>query len=241
MANPYFQFKQFTVYHDRCAMKVTTDSCFFGAWAAEEIRNSEFKVHDLLDIGAGTGLLSLLIAQKNAVEIDAVEIDEEASGQAKENIAASPWKDRIRIFNENILSFHPDKKYDCIVCNPPFYENELASSQQRKNTAHHSRQLTVSQVINVVKTHLKEGGSFFLMYPYKRKEEVEKLIFKNELYPIKSLTLRQSVQHQPFRVIVMGTNKKTGSHISIEHSVWDASQQYTPGFVQLLKDYYLYL
>src|SRR5215213_2272797 len=112
MANPYFKFKQFTIYHNRCAMKVTTDSCFFGAWAAEKIKNDELKIKNVLDIGTGTGLLSIMIAQKKEVAIDAVEIDNDASQQAKENVEASPWKNRIRIFNENILSFEPDKKYD---------------------------------------------------------------------------------------------------------------------------------
>ena len=112
MPNPYFSFKEFTVYHDRCAMKVTTDSCFFGAWAAQEIKNSEAKIKTVLDIGTGTGLLSLMIAQKNEVEIEAIEIAPAASEQARENTVASPWKNSIHIFNEDIHAFHPNKKYD---------------------------------------------------------------------------------------------------------------------------------
>ena len=160
MANPYFQFKQFTIHHDRFAMKVTTDSCFFGAWVAEEIKKEKRKIKNALDIGAGTGLLSLMIAQKNKIEIDAVEIDKDASQQAKENIEASPWKNQIHIFNEDIVSFQPGKKYDCIISNPPFYENELASEKQKRNIAHHSEQLTISEVLRVIKNHLDEEGFF---------------------------------------------------------------------------------
>lgn len=241
MANPYFQFKQFTVYHDRCAMKVATDSCLFGAWAAREIQNEKLKIKNVLDIGAGTGLLSLMITQKNEIELDAVEIDAEATQQAKENIDASPWKNQIRIFNDDILSFQPDKKYDCIISNPPFYENELASGKQKKNIAHHSEQLTIAQLLKTIKVHLQEEGTFFLMYPFKRKEEIEKLLSQNKLHLADSIILKQSIKHAPFRVIVKGMNKEVGVQKQISISIWNEHQQYTNEFVDLLKDYYLYL
>ena len=241
MPNPYFQFKQFTIHHDRCAMNVTTDSCFFGAWVAREIQNEKLKMKNVLDIGAGTGLLSLMIAQKNELNINAVEIDHDASHQAKENIEASPWKNQVHIFNEDILSFQPGKKYDCIVSNPPFYENELASEQSKKNIAHHSEQLTISQVLKIIKEHLEADGIFFLMLPFKRKEEVERLLRKNGLYVMSSVILSQSVKHSPFRMIIKGVTKETVQGHSTSVSIWDEHQQYTRQFVDLLKDYYLYL
>lgn len=241
MANPYFKFKQFTIHHDRCAMKVTTDSCFFGAWVAREIENGKSKMENVLDIGTGTGLLSLMIAQKNETHIDAVEIDKEASQQAKENVNASPWKNRVHIFNEDITSFQTNKKYNCIISNPPFYENELASGIQSKNIAHHSEQLTISQVLKIIKNHLKEDGLFFLMYPFKRKEEVENLFQQNELYAMNSVILSQSVKHSPFRVIAKGTTEKVNSESATTISIWNEQQQYTDQFIDSLKDYYLYL
>src|SRR4051812_47572749 len=114
MPNSYFKFKQFTVYHDRCAMKVTTDACFFGAWAAKELLESTNIATNLLDIGTGTGLLSLMIAQKNDLLIDAVEIDKEAAEQAKENISSSPWKKNIHIFNQDITKLKAECKYNII-------------------------------------------------------------------------------------------------------------------------------
>jgi tRNA1Val (adenine37-N6)-methyltransferase len=241
MANSYFQFKQYTVYHDRCAMKVTTDSCFFGAWTAKEIKNEKLKIRNALDIGTATGLLSLMISQKNEIEVDAVEIDKEASEQAKENVVASPWKNKIHVFNEDILYFQPHKKYDCIISNPPFYENELASEIKKKNIAHHSEQLTISQVVSFIKNHLKKNRIFFLMFPFKRKEEVERLFLQNELHLMDSVLLSQSIKHSPFRMIVKGTNKKTDFTNSISISIWNEHQQYTNEFIDLLKDYYLYL
>src|SRR5687768_1369738 len=124
MPNPYFQFKRFTVHHGRCAMKVTTDSCLFGSWCAEEIRKDNKPDDALLDIGTGTGLLSLIIAQKNDCLIDAVEIDTATAEQAKENLNASPFKEKIFIYNQDILKFK-NRLYDVIISNPPFYEKEI--------------------------------------------------------------------------------------------------------------------
>src|ERR1700750_981948 len=132
MANSYFKFKQFTIHQDRCAMKVTTDGCLFGAWCAKEIRAFEFEDPELLDIGTGTALLSLMILQKNKVRIDAVEIEKDAAMQAEENVAASAWADKVKIIHEDILD-GTDKKYDLIVSNPPFYENELTAESENRN------------------------------------------------------------------------------------------------------------
>jgi tRNA1Val (adenine37-N6)-methyltransferase len=246
MPNPFFKFKQFTVYHDRCAMKVTTDSCFFGAWTAGEIKNSNAdsyreKIRNVLDIGTGTGVLSLMVAQYNEVEIDAVEIDGETAGQANENVESSPWRNRIRIYNSDILSFRPQKKYDCIISNPPFYENELASHLIKKNIAHHSQQLTIAQVLNFINTYLNDEGLFFLMFPFKRKEEVERMVAQNELHIINSIILHQSVKHTPFRVVIKGSRKNIVSGQQTSISIWDESQEYTTAFITLLKDYYLNL
>ena len=128
MSNSYFQFKQFIIHQDRCAMKVTTDACLFGAWVAEEDKSEKIITKNVLDIGTGTGLLSLMYAQKNSLaNIDAIEIDEDAYIQAKENVAASPFAERINIIHDDIKRFTFSKKYDCIISNPPFYEKEIRS------------------------------------------------------------------------------------------------------------------
>jgi tRNA1Val (adenine37-N6)-methyltransferase len=241
MANPYFQFKQFTVYHDCCAMKVTTDSCVFGAWVAKDMASEEKEISSVLDIGSGTGLLSLMIAQKNDVKIDAVEIDGGASMQSKQNVAASPWKDRIQVVNEDVRQFRSVSKFDCIVSNPPFYENQLTSETKTKNIAHHSEELTLPELLKTIKMNLEKDGVFYLMFPFKRRRELVQLLKKNDLYTQDIVMLSQSLKHAPFRVIVKGSSIKGKPRESTSISVWDEEQQYTAAFIELLKDYYLYL
>ncbi len=242
MPNPFFRFKQFTVFHDRTAMKVTTDACLFGAWSAEMISKRQFLKNNALEIGAGTGLLSLMVAQKNHITIDAVEIDASASQQAAENIAASPWKERISIHHADILHFDNHKKYDYIFSNPPFYENEIESSDDKKNLAHHGHGLKLDVLFEIISKFLKQDGNFFLLLPYKRIVEIEQLLKKQQFFLINKTHVRQSVLHQPFRLMLIGTRKKTEFPVNeTSISIWDESRQYTPEFIGLLKEYYLYL
>lgn len=242
MPNPFFRFKQFTVYHDRTAMKVTTDACLFGAWCSELIRNGSFHKDTALEIGAGTGLLSLMVAQKNEIEIDSVEIDASAADQANENIKASSWKDRVFIHHADILHFAPHKQYDCIFSNPPFYEHEIESVSNQKKLAHHGLGLKLDQLFVTISSFLKQEGIFFLLLPYKRITEIEQQLKKYQFSVLNKTLVRQSLLHQPFRIMLFGTNGKINKPAK-EHiiSIWDESRQYTPEFVDLLKDYYLYL
>jgi len=239
MPNPYFRFKQFTVYHDRCAMKITTDACLFGAWCATEIQNEETKMSRLLEIGTGTGLLSVMIAQKNDLSIDAVEIDAEASEQARENAGSSPWQNRIHIIHEDIRNFQSAQGYDVIVSNPPFYENEISSQQASKNLAHHSSELKLSELFLMIKNNLAGTGFFFLLLPYKRQKELEKLLEQHRLFVYKKVVVHQSMAHDPFRIMLMGGQNVAATHqstIAIREG-----KEYTQDFIQLLRDYYLYL
>src|ERR1044072_8473103 len=124
MPNNFFRFKQFVVKQNKSAMKVCTDACLFGAWAASIIQNSKYKIQSIVDVGTGTGLLSLILAQKIDTAIfDAVEIDKAAAGQAKDNFQSSIWKERMCIHHSSIQQFasSPVCKYDCMISNPPFY------------------------------------------------------------------------------------------------------------------------
>jgi len=224
-------------------MKVTTDACLFGAWIAEEVKSQKLKVKSVLDIGAGTGLLSLMVAQKNSeMKIDAIEIDNEAAEQAKTNIESSPWKEQINILQDDIKGFSFEKDFDLIISNPPFYENEIRSATDSKNVAHHSENLTLKELLVIIKDNLSKTGSFFLLLPYKRNEEIKKLLKDHELSILKILFVRQSIKHDYFRVFIKGSlNAKEKETEFNEMSIYDNNQKYTEEFVRLLKDFYLHL
>lgn len=238
MANSFFRFKQFTVQQDACAMKVTTDACLFGAWCAHELTKDYFK--NGLDIGTGTGLLSLMICQKNEVVMDAVEIERAASEQAKENIGSSPFLKNIHIIYGDVLNL-PVANYDCIICNPPFYEKELPSPDMAKSRARHGGSLTWKKLFLTIRNSLAEKGKFYLLLPYKRIDEVRTLPEEYGLYIHQLIPVRSSFAHAPFRIMVWGSKKKSETIIMTELSIRGDTKEYTPEFIQLLKDYYLYL
>lgn len=221
-------------------MKVTTDSCAFGAWAAKEIQNSQGK--NLLDIGTGTGLLTLMIAQKNpAISFHTVEIDAGASHQALENFEASPWSDRIHLTNQDIRSFSFAKKYDFVVSNPPFYENELKSPSDPKRLAQHEG-LKLEELFQVIKKLLSSSGKFYILLPYKRRNELEELLKRNNLVAEKITLLRPSPSHEPIRIILSGNNRQSQENkVAMEEIVIKEGDEYTKQFEGLLKDYYLKL
>ncbi|HUR65912.1 MAG TPA: methyltransferase [Chitinophagaceae bacterium] len=249
MSNSYFQFKQFTIWQERAAMKVTTDACLFGAWVAaitnsEKLTLRQAQGNNCLDIGTGTGLLALMYAQKDPTTlIDTLEIDKYAFEQAFENISASPWSDRIQVIHTDAKEFVSTHKYDIILSNPPFYENELKSDDKNKNIAHHSDALALHELLSIIKKKLQPGGSFYLLLPYKRHKEIRELMLQNEFTITQMILVRQSVNHDFFRIMLAGKFKADGSGETMveEIAITDNKGQYTSGFVSLLKDYYLRL
>ena len=240
MSNSWFRFKQFVVHQDRCAMKVTTDSCLFGAWVAKELQmRPGTGPEQLLDLGAGTGLLSLMIAQANpAFSIEGIEIDKECHDQAAKNAEASIWKNRINIIHGDATSYDYQKKYGVIVSNPPFYNNEWRSANERKNIAHHSGTLSLDDLCTVIKNNLSDSGVFYLLLPYKRKSEMEALLKKKNIAVTKTMYVRQTTKHSYFRIMVAGSLHAGFGALKNEIAIKDEAQQYTPEFIALMKDYY---
>lgn len=243
MANSYFKFKQFTIHQHKCAMKVCTDACLFGALAANNIFSTTQTIDTLqgLDIGTGTGLLSLMIAQKNnQIKIDAIEIEAPAAEQATENIAASPWADNIQVFKVDILTFNTDKKYNYIFSNPPFFKDDLKSAVKAKNSAKHDTSLSLLQLLQVVESHLATTGVFAVLLPYHRVDYFIEESKKTGLHLSQQVLVKQTIKHKFFRGILFFKRKETEPELS-EIIIKDAAHNYTPEFAAVLKDYYLFL
>jgi tRNA1Val (adenine37-N6)-methyltransferase len=238
VANNYFQFKQFTIQQDKCAMKVCTDACLFGAYMASEL--PLLPVNTILDIGAGTGLLSLMLAQKTKALIDAVEIDNAAFEQAKENIATSSWKEKINIYHADIFKFKTGKTYDHIISNPPFFEDDLRSNDEQKNLAKHDSSLTLDKLIKTIDQLLDADGSFSILLPFHRTIYFEEATVKLNFHPAKKILVKQTPIHNYFRSICI-FSRKPGTSIQKEIIIKNETGNYSEGFINLLKDYYLYL
>jgi len=230
MPNTYFRFRQFTVHQHKTAMKVCTDACLFGAWIAAETGNE--KIERVLDIGAGTGLLSLMIAQQTGALIDAVEIEENAYAQASENFAASPWNDRLKVHCTSVQQFDPPYQFDLILSNPPFYENDLRSPDKQKNLAMHSTQLGLDELFSAVKRLLAPGGKLGMLIPYFRVEEIERKISENKLFIIKKVAVKQTENHSPFRCMYLLSDVYFAFN---ERKITVKDEE----FSMLLKNYYL--
>ena len=241
MSNIFFQFKQFTINQDRCAMKVTTDGCLFGAWVAKEAGSLKTELRNIIDIGTGTGLLSLMLAQKTNSPITSIEIDTDAFRQASENIAISPWKDRIKIFHADIKDFNSPVQYEIVISNPPFYENEWPSENLKRNTAHHSSELLLEDLLDIIPTILTPGGKFYLLLPYKRHEEILKLFDQKKVSLIQKIFVRQTDGHDFFRFMIEGSFERSANTITNEIAIKNKNNEYTEEFTAILKDYYLYM
>jgi tRNA1Val (adenine37-N6)-methyltransferase len=223
-------------------MKVTTDGCLFGAWVAKQLSEEHFGAGAMLDIGTGTGVLTLMIAQKNPqLVIDAIEIDDSAFVQASENISKAGFKNEIRICRGDIRHETFGKEYEVIISNPPFYENEIKSASNQRNFAHHDEGLLLQDLLPIIKERLSKNGVFYLLLPYKRKNEIDSLFRKYQLYSSKKISVRQSTRHDYFRVLIEGKLDEQSSPIEYDLSICDDAGNYTLEFVTLLKDYYLYL
>jgi tRNA1Val (adenine37-N6)-methyltransferase len=237
MPNPYFQFKQFTIHQDRCSMKVATDSCILGAWFATKLGNAK----TVLDIGAGTGLQMLMLAQQNAINIDGIELDSDSCQQCRENLQASKWKDQFEIYEGDARDNPFSKNYDFIICNPPFFEGDLTSDSAKKNLTRHSTMLNFHDLITIISKCLEDHGSFGLLLPYHRVDYMLACCAAFQFWPIEQLNIRQTSRHQFFRSIIRFSDTKPASINYSELIILDDAGKYTEDFVSLLKDYYLWL
>lgn len=235
MPNPYFKFKEFTVYQDQCAMKVGTDGVLLGAWADCSSAKS------ILDIGTGTGLIGLMLAQRSKASIDCLEIDEAAASQASENARNSPWSDRITILKLSFREFWTaqQKKYELIVSNPPYFENALKSPSEERNKARHSDSLSAIEIIQSCKQLLSENGTLALILPIQEGLDCIENAKKEGLFCQQKTSIIPRIGKPAKRLLLSFSFKEqlcTESELLIET---DSRHQYSEEYKNLTKDYYL--
>lgn len=244
MRNTYFKFKEFTVHQSRSAMKVTTDSCAFGAWVATDIQNSIYDARissstvKVCDIGTGTGLLSLMIAQKNDVMVDAIEINGDAVVETKENFAASKWPHRLHAHHQDVRLVKARASYDFVVANPPFHEKQLLSPSKARQEAHHSGSLTLAGLFEIMDQILTPTGSAYVLLPFYREEEGVQQGARCNLFINKAVHLKPTLDHQPIRFFLKFIREETHA-VNREELIIKEHGQYTKDFFDLLSDYYL--
>lgn len=221
-------------------MKVCTDACIFGAYVAAILHKRLLQTNSILDIGAGTGLLSLMMAQNTTGSIDAIEIDEVACAQAKQNIAQSPWKDRITILHRDVLTFKTEKKYDYILSNPPFFEGDLKSGNQQKDAAKHDSTLTLEQLLQVIDRHLSPTGIFAVLLPCHRLNYFIELVKKAQYFLSESLLIKHTEAHPFFRGILLFSRAESPIEKQ-ELAIKNELGNYTTEFCELMQPYYLHL
>ncbi|WP_417366110.1 tRNA1(Val) (adenine(37)-N6)-methyltransferase [Flavobacterium beibuense] len=234
-----FQFKQFTIQQDRCAMKVGTDGVLLGAWAP--VSNNPFSI---LDIGAGTGLIALMLAQRSTAEqIDAIEIDDEAYEQAVENFEESKWGDRLFCYHAGLDEFVEemhDEEYDIIVSNPPFYSENYSSGNEQRDKARFTESLPFEHLIEAASILLSENGIFSVIIPFKEEEKFIAIAAEFNLYPAK-ITRIKGTPDTEIKRSLMAFTRQQAETIFDELVIETARHQYTPEYTELTKDFYLKL
>jgi tRNA1Val (adenine37-N6)-methyltransferase len=236
MGKNSFAFKEFTIHQELCAMKVTTDACLLGAWAASIMKDPK----RILDIGAGTGLLSLMLSQASKASIDAVEIEDQAYQQMKENFEKSRFNKNINPIHTDIKKYLINEPYDLIISNPPFHQEQLLSKRKNINLARHQEGLLLSDLLSISKSSLRAGGSFFMLMPFYREKECSKGVAQMGGFTKRIARVLHSSLHKPFRVMMEIVFENTHT-IEEDIIIHQEDGKYTEAFKQLLKPYYLHL
>jgi tRNA1Val (adenine37-N6)-methyltransferase len=232
-----FQFKQFTIQQNQTAMKVGTDGVLLGAWAP-----IEHQPISILDIGTGTGLIALMLAQRTtAQQIDAIEIDENAFEQAVDNFENSPWSDRLFCFHAGLDEFmeEPEEEYDLIVSNPPFYSEDYKTENEQRDLARFQDALPFEDLAEAADLLLSENGIFAVIIPFKEEAKFIELAQKFDLFPIKITRVKGTPTADIKRSLLAFSRRETASVLTDELVIEKARHDYTSDYINLTKEFYL--
>ncbi|MCX6329277.1 MAG: methyltransferase [Bacteroidia bacterium] len=234
MANNYFSFKQFTIYQDKCTFKVGTDGVLLGACA------NVAGVKQILDIGTGTGLIALMLAQRSSVEIFAIEPDHSSFEQALKNVENSKWSNKIKVENTDLQNFNPGTlKFDLIVTNPPYFTNSLKNPDLRKSATRHNDTLNINELLRGASRLISEEGRFQIIMPYAEgnifiSEAQEHGFYCNNILKIKPLPTSEIRR----LILTFSKHKQKAAEkfLTIERG---KRHEFTEEYIKLTKDFYL--
>lgn len=232
MSNNYFKFKQFTIVQDGCAMKVGTDGCLLGGWF------NCSKSENILDVGCGSGLIAIMATQRCNALVTGIEIDSNAAIQAEENVKNSPWSERIKIVNCDFLEYRTSKRFDTIVCNPPYFVNSLKCDRSQRTLARHSDSLNCKEFFAKCAEISTDTATVNIIIPSDIAEEWLSAAKENGFYASRITHIKTTPKKAPKRVLMefsrseTTTNEKT---IIFE----DGRGEYGEDVKNILRDFYL--
>ncbi len=235
MATPYFQFKQFCIWHHKCAMKVGTDGVLLGSWA------NTTNCRTILDIGCGSGLISLMLAQRSNAHIDAIDIDHGAFCQTTENIELSDFREQVCAHHIPLEAYALDCqiKYDLIVSNPPYFEDSLKGPDKQRNTARHTDSLTLDNLLSDCFRLLNKEGRLALILPYDQKDLLQGKINQHRLFAQRITSVIPTVGGKPKRLLIEIGKTEPATIDTNELAIEIARHQYTEDYINLTRDFYL--
>lgn len=236
MSESSFHFKQFSVQQDKCAMKVGTDAVLIGSWV--QTGNASF----ILDIGTGSGVIALMLAQKCNARIDAIDVDEKAFQQSHENFIKSPWSFRLNSNHNSLQNFSKEheSKYDLIVTNPPYFHHASKPPEESRLNARHSDLLTFDELLDGVKKILSPEGRFCVILPCKEGVEFLDKAQRKELFCRQLLRIKTKADKNEKRLI-MEFSFHLGAIEEDEIIIQEEDGSFTEEYIDLTRDYYIQL
>ncbi len=235
MPQEQFEFKQFKINQDKCAMKVGTDAVLLGSWVDAD------KSKLILDVGTGTGIIALMLAQKSDAQIHAIDIDEAAYLQALENVNKCPWKNRITVFHQAFQDFAlaHQTAYDLIISNPPYFIDSSKANAESRTAARHTDSLAFEDLLTGVVKLLAKNGKFCVILPSKEAEIFRDLAKEKKLHVDKILRIKTRADKSEKRLLMQFEFNPTTFSESTLIIEQEERHQYTDEYKQLTKDYYL--
>lgn len=239
MSTQPFKFKQFTIHQDRCAAKIGTDGVLLGAWTS-----LKHNPDSILDIGTGTGVIALMLAQRSAAQtIDALELDEDAYEQATENFEASDWGDRLFCYHAHLYEFATEieEQYDLIVSNPPFYEAEFKTQDKARDQARFEDAMPFELLLGAVQNLLSRDGRFSVILPYDRERKFLDLAERGGLLPVRITKVQGTPTSEVKRSLMEFCFRESVNEDLIAETliIEKSRHNYTKDYVALVKDFYL--